>query len=67
MSGEPNLYTDSDLDEILADKDKRIAELEAAIRKITFQEEGGAVRPSFYPYVDLATVAPILADVHKSR
>ena len=34
MSGEPNLYTDNDVDDIVSDKDKRIAELEAALRKI---------------------------------
>lgn len=31
MAGEPATYSDADLDEILADKDQRIAELEAEL------------------------------------
>lgn len=34
MAGEPNTYSDADLDEIVADKDKRISELEAALRSL---------------------------------
>lgn len=32
MGGEPNLYTDADLDCILADKAGRVEELEVAVR-----------------------------------
>jgi len=34
MAGEPATYSDADLDEILADKNKRIADLEALLRDI---------------------------------
>jgi hypothetical protein len=34
MAGEPNTYSDGDVDEIIADLFKRIAELEAALRSV---------------------------------
>lgn len=43
MAGEPNTYSDTDLDEIVADKDKRIAELEAALRAMVKDCGDGAV------------------------
>lgn len=33
MGGEPNTYTDADVDDIIAEKDARIAALEAALRR----------------------------------
>jgi hypothetical protein len=38
VSGEPNTYDDEDVDEICADKDKRIAELERERLAVTNDE-----------------------------
>ena len=43
MSGEPNTYSDADVDEIVADKNTRIAELEAAIVAMHRSVPGGTV------------------------
>ncbi len=46
--------------------DKRIADLEAAIRAITYLDDG-AVRNSWHDYIDLGEKAPILRDIHNKQ
>lgn len=43
---------------------RRIAELEAALRAITYRADGGAVLASYNPGFDLRKVAPILDTIH---
>jgi hypothetical protein len=59
-------YDESQRQERAADK-ARIAELEAAIRAITYMSSNGKIAPSFQPWVDLSEVAPVLRTIHSAK
>ena len=48
-----------------SDLHERVKKLEAAIKVITYSDEG-VIRNSWHDYVDLAEKAPILREVHNN-
>jgi hypothetical protein len=63
MAGEPNTYSDGDVDEIIADLSKRIAELEAAALECHSQLSGMSMGTEGYTRNLICRASNVLAKV----